>query len=58
MANKKVLGRGLGAFFPDMEDQHTKKNPILTESDKQENLKQTADERNSRQFTDSEPFQK
>lgn len=55
MANKKVLGRGLGAFFPDMEDQHTKKNPILTESEKQESLKKTAEGRNSRQFTDSEP---
>jgi len=28
MANKKVLGRGLGAFFPDMDDQSNKKNPI------------------------------
>lgn len=32
MANKKVLGRGLGAFFPDMDDQSNKKNPILKES--------------------------
>jgi ParB family chromosome partitioning protein len=29
MANKKVLGRGLGAFFPDLEGKESKSNPIL-----------------------------
>ena len=29
MANKKVLGRGLGAFFPDLEDNGTKSTSII-----------------------------
>jgi ParB family transcriptional regulator, chromosome partitioning protein len=55
MANKKVLGRGLGAFFPDMEDQHTKKNPILTESAQRKSLTEPNDGRDSKQSSGSEP---
>lgn len=55
MANKKVLGRGLGAFFPDMEDQHTKKNPILTESAQRKSLTEPNDGRDSMQSSGSEP---
>ena len=57
MPNKKVLGRGLGAFFPDMEDQLSKKIPILTEADQKENLadirlgKQSVKSNNSEKLT-------
>ena len=57
MPNKKVLGRGLGAFFPDMEDQLSKKISILTEADQKESLaeirlgKQSVKSNNSKKLT-------
>ena len=57
MPNKKVLGRGLGAFFPDMEDELSKKISILTEADQKESLaetrlgKQSVQSNNSKKLT-------
>ena len=53
MANKKVLGRGLGAFFPDMEDQQNKKVSILTETGQQESLAETRFRKQSEQSNNS-----
>ena len=53
MANKKVLGRGLGAFFPDMEDKHTNKVSILTQTDQRESLEETRFGKQSEELNNS-----